>query len=72
MSRVGGSRGIPILVPRDLERPLKNSTQKIQKTLTGRSEYTWKCRSADMLPRERSASFNSTSLDCLLTQETRD
>ena len=64
MSIVGGSSGIPILVPRDLERPLKNSTQKIQNTLTSGSEYIWKCRSAGVLPRG--------SLDCLLTKETRD
>ena len=40
MSRVGGSVGIPVLVPGDLERPLKKSTQKIQNTLIGRSEHT--------------------------------
>ena len=33
---------------------------------------TWKLQSAGVLPRGRSASFYSTSLDCLLTQETRD
>ena len=41
-----------VLVPRDLRRPLKSSTQKIQSTLTGRSEHTRKCRSAAVLPRE--------------------
>ena len=30
MSRVGVGRRIPVLVPRDLERPEKSSTQKIQ------------------------------------------
>ena len=67
-SRVGGSGKSPVLVPRDLKRPLKNPTQKIQ----NRSEHSWKCRSAGVLPRERGASFTSISLDCLLTQETRD
>ena len=51
-SRVGGSRRSPVLVPRDLKRPLKISTQKIQNTLTSRSEHSWKCRSAGVLPRE--------------------
>ena len=62
MSRVGNSGRIPVLVPGDLEGPLKKSTQKVQNTLSGRSEHTWKCRSAGVLPRERVASFNSTSL----------
>ena len=39
MSRVGGSRRMPVLVPRDLERPMKKSTQKIQNTLTSGSEH---------------------------------
>ena len=63
MSRVGESGRISVLVPGDLERPLKKSIQKIQNTLTGGSEHTGKCRSAGVLPRERGASFNSTSLD---------
>ena len=42
-SRVGGSGRCPVLVPRDLKWPLKNSTQKIQNNLTGRSEHLWKC-----------------------------
>ena len=32
MSRVGGSGRCPVLVPRDLKWPLKNSTQKIKNT----------------------------------------
>ena len=51
-SRVGGSGRSPVLVPRDLKRPLKNSTWKIQNTLTGRSEHTRKCRSTGVLYRE--------------------
>ena len=51
-SRVGGSGRSPVLVPRDLKRPLKNSTWKIQNTLNGRSEHSRKCRSAGVLPRE--------------------
>ena len=51
-SRVGGSEQSPFLVPRDLKRPLKNSTWKIQNTLTGGSEHSRKCRSAGVLPRE--------------------
>ena len=68
-SRVGGSGRSPVLVPRDLKRPLKNSTWKIQNSLTSGSEHPRKCRSAGVCL-GRSASFNSTSLDCLLTQET--
>ena len=52
MSRVGGSGRNPVLVPRDLKKPLKNSTQKIQNTLTGGGEHSKKCRSADVLPRK--------------------
>ena len=70
MSRVGGSESNPVLVPRDLRRPLKNSTWKIHNTLTSRSEHSRKCRSAGVLPREECI-FNSTSLDYLSTQETR-
>ena len=50
MSRVGGES--PVLVPRDLLRPLEYSTHKIQSTLIGRSEHSRKCRSAGVLPRE--------------------
>ena len=71
-SRVGGSGRSAVLVPRDLKRPLKISTQKIQNTLTDGSEHLRKCRSTGVLPRERGASFNSTCLDCLSSQETRD
>ena len=39
-SRVRESGGSPVLVPRDLKRSLKNSTQKIQNTLTGWSEHS--------------------------------
>ena len=52
-SRVGGSGQSPVLVPTDLKRSLRNSTQKIQNTLTVRSEYSRKCRSAGVLPREK-------------------
>ena len=52
MSRMGRSGRSPVLVPRDLKRPLKNSTQKIQNTLTSGSEHSQKCRSAGVLPRE--------------------
>ena len=51
-SRVGGSGRSPVLVSRDLKRPLKNSTQKIQNTLTGGSQHSRKCRSAGVLPGE--------------------
>ena len=51
-SRVGGSGRSPVLVSRDLKRPLKNSIWKIQNTLTSRSEHPRKCRSAGVLPRE--------------------
>ena len=50
--RVGGSRSSPVLLPRDLKRPLKNSTWKIQNALTDGSEHSRKCRSAAVLPRE--------------------
>ena len=53
-SRVGGSGRSPVLVPRDLKRRLKNSTQKIQNTMTGRGEHSRKCRSAGELHRQES------------------
>ena len=48
--RVGGRYISPTLVPRGLQkRPMKNSTQKIQDTLTSWSRNIWKCRSAGVL-----------------------
>ena len=51
-SRVGGSGKSQILVPRDMKRPLQNSTQKIQNTLTSGSEHSRKCASVGVLSRE--------------------
>ena len=68
MSRVGVGGRIPVLVPRDLERPLGRCSLHHPDWWEWGA---WKCRSAVALPDGRSTSFNSTSLDCLLTQETR-
>ena len=41
----------PSLISEGLQgRPVKNSAQKIQDTLTSWSRNTWKCRSAGVLP----------------------
>ena len=67
MSRMG--EVAPVLIPRDKKRSVEVSTWKIQNTLT-RSEPMKKCRSVGVLPGRRGTFFNSTSLDCLLGQET--
>ena len=52
MLRVGGRYISPTLVPRGLQkRPMKNSAQKTQDTLTSWGRNIWKCRSAGMLPK---------------------
>ena len=52
MLRVGGRYNSPTLVSRGLcERPMKNSTQKTQDTLTSWGRNIWKCRSAGVLPK---------------------
>ena len=48
----GGRYNSPTLVSRGLqERPVKNSAQKIQNTLTSRGRNIWKCRSPGVLPK---------------------
>ena len=52
---------------------MKNSTQKIQDTLTSWGRNTWKCRSAGVLPQEEGVHlFDSTGSDLLSTQESKE
>ena len=69
-SRVGVGRRIPVLVPRDLRRiPWRRYSLHHP---DWQEWVAWKCRSAVVLPDGRSTSFNSTSLDFLSTQKTKD
>ena len=69
-----GGYNTPSLVSGGLqERPVKNSMQKIQDTLTSWGRNTWKCRSAGVLSQEEGVHlFDSTSSDLLSTQESKE
>ena len=58
MLREGEGHNSPSLISEGLqEGPVKNSTQKIQNTLTSLSRNTWKCRSASVLPKGKKYIF---------------
>ena len=60
----------PSLISEGLQgRPVKNSAQKIQDTLTSWGRNTWKCTSAGVLPQEEGVHlFDSTGSNLLSTQ----
>ena len=64
----------PSLISEGLEeRPVKNSAQKIQNTLTSWSRNIRKCRSAGVLPQGEGVHlFDSTGSDLLPTQESKE